>query len=78
MPETNGDAARKVVMITGGTGLVGEGIKEAVEKDPKVKEITEGEGAFCVYCTAATPPVRGVLGETENPTLRQPQYIHTM
>lgn len=58
MPETNGDVAPKVVMITGGTGLVGEGIKEAVAKDPKVKEISEGEGGL-VFSV-----VRLLLGST--------------
>lgn len=38
MAETTGAdaAAKKVVMVTGGTGLVGCGIKEFVESDPEV------------------------------------------
>lgn len=38
MAETNGAdaAAKKVVMITGGTGLVGCGIKEFVSSDAEV------------------------------------------
>lgn len=39
MAETNGAdaAAKKVVMVTGGTGLVGCGIKEFVASDPEVR-----------------------------------------
>lgn len=41
MADTNGDAnAKKVVMVTGGTGLVGVGIKEFVSTDPEVRKIS--------------------------------------
>lgn len=42
MAETNGAdaAAKKVVMITGGTGLVGSGIKEFVDSDAEVSSYT--------------------------------------
>ena len=38
MADTNGEAqSKKVVMVTGGTGLVGVGIKEFVESDAEVR-----------------------------------------
>lgn len=41
MSDNNGDAsAKKVVMVTGGTGLVGVGIKEFVSTDPEVRKIS--------------------------------------
>lgn len=36
MAETNGEAGKRMVMVTGGTGLVGCGIKEFVSTDKEV------------------------------------------
>lgn len=49
MAETSGtDAApKKVVMVTGGTGLVGCGIKEFVESDAEVRVQKFGENPRC-------------------------------
>lgn len=37
MAETNGETGKRTVMVTGGTGLVGSGIKEFVSTDKEVR-----------------------------------------
>lgn len=37
MAETNGEAGKRKVMVTGGTGLVGSGIQEFVSTDKEVR-----------------------------------------
>lgn len=55
MAETAGsDAApKKVVMITGGTGLVGSGIKEFVSNDAEVRVLKIGENRCRIHHLAA-------------------------
>lgn len=37
MAETNGETGKRTVLVTGGTGLVGSGIKEFVSTDKEVR-----------------------------------------